>query len=259
MTAVSVPVAITVIPRRATGHERNRNSLLAVLPASELALLAPSIREVSLSRGMVLHEPGDPIEHVYFPHDAVISLVTIMRDGGCVETATIGHHMGLDLAVGLGAPLATARAVVQLSGSAGRVGAAEFKAAALESPILREVAAGCNDLLIAQLQQSVACNALHGAEARLCRWLLDYSDHASDQLPLTQEFLAQAIGVRRTTITIMAQLLQKAGAIRYRRGIIQILDRPALERSSCECYQTVRQRARELCSRSWGAEKSAFG
>ncbi len=259
MTIVPVPAAIAMIPRRTVGQERNRNGLLAALPSSELAVLAPFLREVSLSRGMVLHEPGDPIEHVYFPHDAVISLVTIMRDGGCVETATIGHHMALDLGVGLGAPRATARAVVQLSGAAGRIGAAEFKSAALESPVLREVAAGCNDLLITQLQQSVACNALHGAESRLCRWLLEYSDHAGDQLPLTQEFLAQAIGVRRTTVTIMAQILQNAGAIRYRRGVIQILDRAALERSACECYHTVRQRADELCSRSWGAQKSAFG
>src|SRR5206468_12087409 len=129
----------------------------------------------------------------------------------------------------------------QLPGTASRLLASRFHAAAKESEAIRELAIRYNDLLIAQIQQSVACNALHTLEARLCRWLLQTHDCVDgDAIPLTQEFLGQMLGVRRTTVTIAARLLQSAGLIRYRRGLIHIVDRAALEEIACECYAVVR-------------------
>jgi CRP-like cAMP-binding protein len=233
------------------------NNVLAALPPMEMVLLSPAIREVSLSRGTVLHEPGDLVEHVYFPHEALISLVTVMHDGQSIETATIGREAALDMTTALSSACATARAVVRVPGTAARVSAAEFRAATTKGLVLRDLATRCNQLLLAQTQQSAACNALHNTEARLCRWLLDYSDRAGDALELTQDLLAQAIGVRRTTVTLIAQLLQTAGTIRYRRGVIQILDRAALERSACECYQTIRQQVDGLLPEPRDESKSA--
>lgn len=256
MVALSTAAPVT-IPRRMGVEESRLNHLLAALPPPELSALTPYLREVSLCRGAVLHEPGDLIEDVYFPHDAVISLVGIMQNGGSVETAMIGREAALGLGAALSSPRAAARAVVQLPGKAARIGAAELRQAALNSAVLRELAGRSNDLMIAQLHQSVACNALHSAEARLCRRLLEYSDRAGGELALTQDALAQAISVRRTTVTIIAQILQDGGAIRYRRGVIQVLDRALLEKSVCECYHSMRRRTDELPRTALDEPKSA--
>lgn len=237
--------------------EKVSNRVLAALPPAEMALLAPWLREVSLPRGTVLHEPGDLVEDVYFPHDALISLITIMGDGTSIETGTVGREAALGITVAPTPVRAAGRAVVQLAGTAARIGVAELEGAATRSPALRDLVGRCNELLIMQLQQSVACNALHDTEARLCRWLLEYSDRAGDALALTQDFLAHTLGVRRTTVTIIAQILQNAGMIRYRRGVIQIVDRPALEAGACECYRTIRQRTDALLSVSQNEPKTA--
>jgi hypothetical protein len=136
---------------------------------------------------------------------------------------------------------ALAGAIVQLPGTAVWLSAHGFQHAANQSPAICDLVVRYNDLLFSQVQQSVACNALHSLEARLCRWLLQAHDCVDgDIIPLTQEFLGQMIGVRRTTVTIAARLLQSAGAIHYRRGVIQIIDRPALEGIACECYAMLR-------------------
>jgi CRP-like cAMP-binding protein len=222
-----------------------------------MALLAPNLREVALPRGTVLHEPGDLIEEVYFPIEALISLLTVMRDGEIIETATVGREAALGTTVALNPVRASVRAVVQLAGTAMRIGAAEFEAAAARSRVLRDLVGRCSERLMVHLQQSVACNALHNTEARLCRWLLEYSDRAGDALAVTQDFLAQTLGVRRTTVTIIAQILQNAGVIRYRRGVIQIVDRPALEAAACECYRTIRHRGDALLCPSWDEPQTA--
>jgi CRP-like cAMP-binding protein len=215
---------------------------LAALPAAELASLTPFLKDVVLERGAVLQHPGDVVEQVYFPRSGMISVVVVMRTGEEVETATVGREGALGTGVALGSRRATGRALVQLPGAAARIPAAQFVAAASRSGVIHDIAARYNTLLIAQIQQSVACNALHDAEARLCRWLLSCSDRVnSDTIPLTQEFLGQMLGVRRTTVTIVARMLQAAGMIRYRRGVIQIVDRAALEEGACECYATTRQ------------------
>ena len=140
-----------------------------------------------------------------------------------------------------------ARAIVQLPGTAAWLSASQLHAAAVQSQAIRDLIVRYHDLLLAQVQQSVACNALHTLDARLCRWLLQTHDCTEGNvIPLTQEFLGQMLGVRRTTVTIAARLLQGAGLIRYRRGHIQILDRAALEDMACECYDAVRQNANKV-------------
>jgi CRP-like cAMP-binding protein len=226
------------------------NRFLAALPPADYALLAPHLRPVALERGVVLHEVGDEIEHVYFPHSGMVSLVAVMQNGTTVETATVGRGGVIGAMAAFGSRSATARAVVQLPGGALRTGVPQFRAAARESVAIRDLVVRCNDLLISQIQQSVACNALHGLEARLCRWLLQTHDCMDgDSIPLTQEFLAQMLGVRRTTVTIAARLLQSSGLIRYRRGLIQVVNREGLEKAACECHATVRQNSDKAFAR----------
>jgi CRP-like cAMP-binding protein len=233
------------IPPLARQLEHGRfNRFLATLPPHDFSLLAPHLRTAPLERGVMLYDVGEEIEHVYFPHTGMVSLVAVMQSGASVETATIGRAGVIGASAGLGAHSAFARAIVQLPGTAAWLSAAQFHAAANQSQGIRDLIVRYNDLLLAQIQQSVACNALHALEARLCRWLLQTHDCMDgDVIPLTQEFLGQMLGVRRTTVTIAARLLQSAGLIRYRRGHIQVLDRKALEDIACECYAVVRQNA----------------
>jgi CRP-like cAMP-binding protein len=220
------------------------NRFLATLPPHDFSLLAPHLRTLALERGVMLHDVGEQIEHVYFPHTGMVSLVAVMQNGAAVETATVGRAGAIGASAGLGASTTMARAVVQLPGTAAWLSASHFHAAAVQSQAIRDLIVRYNDLLLAQVQQSVACNALHALEARLCRWLLQTHDcTVGDMIPLTQEVLGQMLGMRRTTITIAARLLQGAGLIRYRRGQIQILNRAALEGIGCECYGAVRQNA----------------
>jgi len=217
------------------------NRFLATLPPHDFSLLAPHLRTLALERGVMLHDVGEQIEHVYFPHTGMVSLVAVMQSGATVETATIGRAGVIGASAGLGARTTMARAVVQLPGTAAWLSASHFHAAAVQSQAIRDLIVRHNDLLLSQVQQSVACNALHALEARLCRWLLQTHDCTDGNIiPLTQEFLGQMLGVRRTTVTLAARLLQSAGLIRYRRGLIQIVDRRALEETSCECYAMVR-------------------
>src|SRR5499425_749885 len=217
------------------------NRFLSTLPPHEFSLLAPHLRTVTLERSVMLQDVGEEIEHVYFPHTGMVSLVAVMQSGATVETATIGRWGVIGASAGLGARWAVSRAIVQLPGAAAWLSAAQFHAAANECQAIRDLVVRYNDLLLAQVQQSVACNALHALEARLCRWLLQTHDCVDgDAIPLTQEFLGQMLGVRRTTVTIAARLLQSAGLIRYRRGLIHIVDRAALDEIACECYAVVR-------------------
>jgi CRP-like cAMP-binding protein len=223
------------------------NRFLAALRSHDYSLLAPHLRVVELERGAVLHDVGEPIEYVYFPHSGMVSLVTIMLNGGAVETATMGRTAVIGGNTGLGSRRAIGRAIVQLPGTASRLPASQFHAIARQSDAIHELAVRYNDVLIAQIQQSVACNALHTLEARLCRWLLRSLDCIdSNIIPLTQEFLAQMLGVRRTSVTLAARTLQSAGLIRYRRGQIQVIDRAGLEHCACECYAAVRERIDEI-------------
>lgn len=223
------------------------NRFLAALPADDFALLAPHLRVVPLDRGTVLHQSGDSIEHVYFPLSGMVSLVAVMRNDATVETMTVGRAGVIGATAGLGSRRVLGRAVVQLPGAAARLPSARFQAAAQQSDALRKLVVRYNDLLILQTQQSVACNALHALEARLCRWLLQSQDCVDgDTIPLTQELLGQMLGVRRTSVTLAARLLQTGGMISYRRGLVQIVDRAGLKQCACECYDVVRRSLDEV-------------
>jgi CRP-like cAMP-binding protein len=217
-----------------------RNRLLAALPPKDFSLIASDLKDISLAQGVVLQEAGEPVEHVYFPQTGMISLLAVMQDGREVETATVGREGGVGTITGLGSRISPHRSVVQIEGSVSRIPAAKFQAAVNASAAIRDIAVRYSDSLMMMVQQSAGCNALHGLESRLCRWLLQTRDrNDGNHLPLTQEFLSQMLGVRRTTLTLIAQDLQSA----YRRGHIEIVDRNGLEAKACECYGVIRRQS----------------
>src|SRR5262245_49098802 len=222
-----------------------QNRLLAALGPADLATLGPHLRCVSLEPGDVLQEAEAPVEQVYFPFSGVISLVAIMTNGAIVETAMIGREGAVGAFAGLGPWHAFSRAVVDLAGTGATISAAKFQDIVGKSEARRTVSLRYKEVLLAQVQQTAACNVLHGLEARLARWLLQADDRAEGtELKLTQELLSHMLGVRRTTVTVTARLLQHQGLIEYARGSIKIRNRPGLEATACECYATLRRRAR---------------
>jgi CRP-like cAMP-binding protein len=219
-----------------------QNRLLAALRPAELALLHPHLKHTALVQGALLQDKGERIERIFFPQSGMISLLAVMHQGNAIETATVGREGAVGAMSGLGPRHAFTRAVVQMPGAALQIPTGRFQSVVAQSPAIRDIVVHYNEVLLAQVQQSAACNALHDAEARFCRWLLQSRDRSdSDVVPITQEFLAQMLGVRRTTVTLVAQALQDDGLLRYRRGRIEIMDRAALEARACECYAVVRR------------------
>jgi len=217
------------------------------LSDSDFALLQPGLIQTELKQGTLLHEANDDIETVYFPHTGMVSLLTVMEDGTAIEVGTTGHRGVVGAMTGIGFNRAITRAVSQLCGKASKISASKFEIAVRNSPSLRELIIRHKESLLVQAQCIAACNSLHNVEARLGRWILQSRDHIDgDEVNLTQEFIAEMLGVRRTTVTAVAQSLQKAGLIRYKRGHIKIIDRAGLEKSSCECYKTIRNRIAEI-------------
>ena len=218
-----------------------QNSLLDALPAEHLAMIAPHLSQMDLERGRLLYDPGDPIDHVYFPHDGVISLMTLMESGAAIESAIIGPEGALGLMAAVAPRQSLSRAIVQTPMRAARISAERLHEAWTRSARLRDLVDRHTEALYGHAIQSVACNALHSVEARFCRWLLTCHDRIStDTVALTQEFLADMLGVQRTTVTAVARSLQEKGVIRYRRGVVDIVDRQGLRALTCECYGVIR-------------------
>ena len=216
------------------------NKLLALLPRDDFGRLLPHLSTVSLPQGLVLHEAGEEVDQIYFPHSGMLSLLVVLRDGKAIETATIGREGVTGAMAGLGLYKSLVRLVVQMPTGASKIAAAHFRTVTAGSDPVRNLCIRYNEVLLSQARVTAACNALHSIEARFCRWLLQSADHAaSDTIELTQEFLAEMLGVRRTSVTEVASRVQNAGAITYSRGVIRILDRSALMRMSCECYETL--------------------
>ena len=214
-----------------------RNRFLAALDPADLALIAPGLTDIELTTGEVLYQPGQRVETVYFPNSALISIVTAMQDGRSVEVSTAGFESVVGTVLALSGAPSHAQVFVQVPGKARKLAAARLREAAVSSPSLLRLLMRYVQQDIAFSEQSVACNALHGATARLARWLLVTQDRVdSTKIPLTQEYLAIMIGVQRTTATASALALKSAGLIRYMRGKIEILDRAGLEAAACECY-----------------------
>jgi CRP-like cAMP-binding protein len=231
--------------------EHHQNLLLQALPAAELEALRPQLELVELVRETVLVEAGRPLTHVYLPHSGVISMLVRLSDGQTVEVAMVGHDNVFGAAAALDGGISLTDAVVLLPGRASVLDLADLRAAAARSVTFRGLLARHEQALFVHAQQSAACNAAHSVEARLSRWLLrarDLYDEAS--LPLTQELLAQMIGVQRNAISIVANALQRAGIISYSRGHIEITNLEALRETACECYEVVKAQHHRLLKSS---------
>jgi CRP-like cAMP-binding protein len=216
------------------------NKLLASLPRDQFDRLLPHLTAVPLQQGVVLCEAGDEVDQIYFPHNGMLSLLAVLRDGKAIETATVGREGVVGAMAGLGLYKSLVRVVVQMPVTCSKIAATHFRTAVVASETIRNLCIRYNEVLLSQARVTAACNALHPIEARFCRWLLQSADRsASDTVTLTQEFLAEMLGVRRTSVTEVASRVQNAGVITYSRGVIRILDRPALMRMSCECYETL--------------------
>jgi CRP-like cAMP-binding protein len=216
------------------------NALLGALPRAQFDRLAPYLRTIELPRGLIVFEAGDEIDQVYFPQSGMLSLLAVMRNGKAIETATVGREGVVGAMAGFGHCRSLVRVVAQLPMTAGKIAATHFRKAVADSQALQKMCLRYNEVLLSQARVTAACNALHPIETRFCRWLLQSADRAaSDTVLLTQELLAEMLGVRRTSVTEVAKRVQEAGAITYSRGVIRILDRAGLEQMSCECYQTL--------------------
>ncbi|HYJ44101.1 MAG TPA: Crp/Fnr family transcriptional regulator [Xanthobacteraceae bacterium] len=225
------------------------NFILASLPATSFAEIKPLIRPVSLRRGDVLAETGTPIEYVYFPYSGIISLVVEMSEGDMIETAMTGRDGVWGAIAALDGELSVNKVIVQLEGAAAVMTAADLRAIAKKNDAFRSLLIRHEQFILAQAQQSAACNATHLVEPRMCRWLLRMRDTAvQDDLNITQEFLGQMMGVRRTSVSLIAATLQKAGFIKYSRGHVRILDADGLSEAACECYETVNAHYKRLFS-----------
>lgn len=224
------------------------NGFLQSISPGDFQLLRPHLREVKLQHSAVLFDQGGTIGQLYFPNSGVVSLVVALSEGQMIEAGMIGKDGVVGTPAALDGAKSLNRAIVQVPGDAFVIDIGHAKAAVAASRSLRMKLYQNDQLLLAQAQQSAACNALHHVEERLCRWLLRTQDLVESQkLDLTQEFLAQMLGVRRTSVTLAARHLQTLGMIKYRRGQIQILDRDVLEEAACECYEAVKlQQARML-------------
>ena len=218
------------------------NKLLAALPRNDFQHFLSHLASVRFAQGEVLYESGAEVDQVYFPVSGMISLVIVMRDGKAVETATVGREGVVGAMSGLGLHTMKVRAIAQLPTFAHKITSTALRKAVIGSKPVADLCLRYNEVLLTHARVTAACNALHKVEARFCRWLLQTRDRAeSDSLTLTQEFLAEMLGVRRTSVTEVAQKIQETGAISYSRGTIKIIDLDALKAMACECYETLRE------------------
>jgi CRP-like cAMP-binding protein len=217
------------------------NRLLALLPADEYERLRPNLRQVSFSLGEVVYEFGAQLDYVFFPTTSIVSLLYTMENGASAEMGLTGNDGVVGIALFMGGGTMPNRAVVQSAG-----GALKMKAKVMQDEFARggrfqQLLLRYTQALITQISQTAVCNRLHSVEQQLCRWLLLSHDRLkTNELVMTQELIADMLGVRREGVTVAAGRLQDAGAISYVRGRIQILDRQELEATACECYRVVK-------------------
>jgi CRP-like cAMP-binding protein len=221
---------------------QSANRILNALPQNIFAAMESHLRPVTLAFGDVVAETNEPIVKVYFPVSGVVSLVVEMDVGEMIETAMVGRDGVVNGTSALDGKLSLHRGIVQIAGAAAAIGPDVLRKLAHEFEPLQSLLIRHEQALFAEAQQSAACNAGHTVEARMCRWLMRMRDLTqSNDLKLTQEFLAQMLGVRRTSVSVIAGTLQKAGFIRYRRGNIHLEDVEQLEHGACECYKRVKR------------------
>jgi CRP-like cAMP-binding protein len=216
------------------------NRILSRATPADLSDLQPHLRMVEIEHGQVLAWSRQPIDKVYFPHSGVLSCVVELEDGGAIESGMIGNDGVFGAALALDSTVSLHKVTVQVPGQASVVDADHLKAVAQSSPEFLSLLTKYEQFFLGQVQQTSACNALHSVEQRMCKWLVRMHDLAGNELPLTQEFLAQMIGVGRPHVSSLATKLQEEGMISYRRGKMKILSMDLVQRRACECHQTVR-------------------
>ena len=230
-------------------HNPNQNHLLAAMPTAEFERVSRHLELVPLRLGEVLHEPGGQLRHVYFPITAIVSLLYILKSGASTEIGSAGNEGMLGVAVFMGGDSMPSSAVVQTAGHAYRLTATKLMEEFNRSELLHHLLLRYTQALATQVFQNAACNRHHSIQQQLCRWLLLTLDRLpANELVMTQELVANALGVRREGITEAAGKLQRAGIIEYRRGHISVLERSGLEQGSCECYAVVKKETRRLMS-----------
>lgn len=228
----------------------SENHILEALPAEERARLFPHLQLVELPLGKVLYESGAALRHIYFPVDSIVSLLYVMRDGASAEIAVVGNEGAVGVSLFMGGETTPSRALVQSAGQAYRLSRGRLKDEFNRHGELLHVLLRYTQSLLTQMAQTAVCNRHHTLDQQLCRWLLLSLDRLnSNTLTMTQELIANMIGVRREGVTTAAGKLQKLGVIRYARGKITVIDRPKLEQLACECYAVVKQESDRLLER----------
>ena len=227
--------------------QRPPNRLLQTLSAADFAVARPHLEVVELARGNLLVEAGEALTHVYLPHSGIVSIVVSLSQGQAVEVAMVGRDGIVGASEALCDAISLTDALVLCPGTASMITVANLKAIADQSVAWRQLLVRHEQVLLAQAQQSAACNAAHSVEERLSRWLLRARDlWDGEALPMTQELLARMIGVQRNAVSIVAHALQQAGVLSYSRGQIEILDVDALRATACECYHAVHAKQAHL-------------
>ena len=224
-----------------------QNHILDALPAMERERLFPHLELVKMSLGMVLYESGTALRHIYFPTDSIVSLLYVMRDGASAEIAVVGNEGAIGVSLFMGGETTPSRAIVQSAGHAYRLSRRRLKDEFDRHGQMLHVLLRYTQSLLTQMAQTAVCNRHHSVDQQLCRWLLLSLDRLStNKLNMTQELIANMLGVRREGVTEAAGKLQAQGAISYARGKITVLDRPQLERLACECYAVVKRETDRL-------------
>jgi CRP-like cAMP-binding protein len=219
-----------------------KNHLLSVLQEAEWARVSPHLVRVDMPLGQVVYESGDRLNHVYFPVTAIVSLLYVMEDGASAEIAIVGNEGLIGIALFMGGETTPSRAIVQSAGEAYRLDARILKQEFHRAGPVQRLLLRYTQALITQMAQTAVCNRHHSIDQQLCRWLLLSIDRLpSNELKMTQELIANMLGVRRSGVTEAALKLQDAGLIRYSHGHIEVLDRPGLEARVCECYSVVKR------------------
>lgn len=228
-------------------HSPTQNHILAALPMAEFEPLAAHLELVSMPLGKMLYEPGEQLQHAYFPTTAIVSLHYVIESGASAETAGVGKEGVVGISLFLGGGTTPSSAVVQIAGHAYRLDRHVLKREFHRAGVLQRLLLRYAQALMTQMTQSAVCNRYHSVKQQLCRWLLLALDRrSSNELIVTQELIANILGVRREGITEAAGNLQRAGFINYRRGHIAVLDRSGLESHACECYAVVKKELNRL-------------
>jgi CRP-like cAMP-binding protein len=223
--------------------EAQSNQLLGALEVTSRNRIDPHLERITLKLGALVCEAGGLLKHAYFPEGSVLSLLTVLENGSAIETANIGREGAFGLFAAMYSRVSFNRCIVQLEGRMVRCPIQLLQFEFKNSEHVRNLFVSYSETLLSQVQQTVACNTTHTTEERMCRWLLMMHDRAEgESLMYTHEFLANILGANRKSVTLAAQSMQTAGLISYRRGTIQVLDRPGLEKATCECYAIVRER-----------------